>query len=111
MSFFSSNFVQEEMKAITELQDRIYGKVFSFSTMNNADKLEHVELLEELLNKQQILYARMTLSDDPEAKVMKDNILSSAQQLGFPPDVDLNYVFSNMTNIIEKMKKTINESA
>ena len=102
MSFFSSNFVQEEMKAITELQDRIYGKVFSFSTMNNDDKLEHVELLEELLNKQKILYARMTLSDDPE---------SSAQQLGFPPDVDLNYVFSNMTNIIEKMKKTINESA
>ena len=99
------------MKAITELQDRIYGKVFSFSTMNNDDKLEHVELLEELLNKQKILYARMTLSDDPEAKVMKDNILSSAQQLGFPPDVDLNYVFSNMTNIIEKMKKTINESA
>ena len=111
MSFFSSNFVQEEMKAITELQDRIYGKVFSFSTMNNDDKLEHVELLEELLNKQKILYARMTLSDDPEAKVMKDNILSSAQQLGFPPDVDLNYVFSNMTNIIEKMKTTINESA
>jgi len=111
MSFFSSNFVQEEMKAITELQDRIYGKVFSFSTMNNDDKLEHVELLEELLNKQKILYARMTLSDDPEAKVMKDNILSSAQQLGFPPDVDLNYVFSNMTNIIEKMKNTINESA
>ena len=111
MSFFSSNFVQEEMKAITELQDRIYGKVFSFSTMNNDDKLEHVELLEELLNKQKILYARMTLSDDPEAKVMKDNILSSAQQLGSPPDVDLNYVFSNMTNIIEKMKKTINESA
>jgi hypothetical protein len=79
--------------------------------MNTDDKLEHVELLEELLNKQQILYARMTLSDDPEAKVMKDNILSSAQQLGFPPDVDLNYVFSNMSNIIEKMKKTINESA
>lgn len=111
MSFFSSNFVQEEMKAITELQDKIYTKVFSFSTMTNEDKLEHVELLEELLNKQRILYARMTLSDDPEAKVMKDNILSSAQQLGFPPDVDLNYVFSNMTNIIEKMKKTINESA
>jgi len=111
MSFFSSNFVQEEMKAITELQDKIYTKVFSFSTMTNEDKLEHVELLEELLNKQRILYARMTLSDDPEAKVMKDNILSSAQQLGFPPDVDLNYVFSNMTNIFDKMKKTINESA
>tara|TARA_B100000902_G_scaffold152112_2_gene148663 strand:+ start:789 stop:1124 length:336 start_codon:yes stop_codon:yes gene_type:complete len=111
MSFFSSDFVQEEIKTIAELQDKIYEKVFSFSSMNNDDKLEHVELLEELLNKQKILYARMTLSDDPEAKAMKDNILSSAEQLGFPRDVDLNYVFSNMTNVIAKMKKTINESA
>jgi len=38
---------------------------------------------------------------------MKDNIMTSAVQLGFPPDVDLTYVFSNMTNIIENMKKSL----
>jgi len=110
MSFFKSDFVQQEMKDISDLQDKIYEKVFSFSSMDNADKLEHVELLEELLNKQKILYTRMSLSDDPEAKAMRENIITSARQLGFPPDVDLGYVFSNMSNIIENMKKHIDES-
>ena len=99
------------MKDISDLQDKIYEKVFSFSVMDNADKLEHVELLEKLLNKQQVLYTRMSLSDDPEAKTMKEQIIIAARQLGFPPDVDLGYVFSNMSSIIENMKKSINESS
>lgn len=111
MSFFQSTFVQKELKEISELQEKIYEKVFSFTSMDKSDKLEHVEMLEELLNKQQVLYTRMSLSDDPEAKQMKEQILKSAKQLGFPSDVDLGYVFSNMTNIIENMKKSINESA
>lgn len=111
MSFFKSDFVQQEMKDISDLQDKIYEKVFSFSVMDNADKLEHVELLEKLLNKQQVLYTRMSLSDDPEAKTMKEQIIIAARQLGFPSDVDLGYVFSNMSSIIENMKKSINESS
>ena len=111
MSFFQSEFVQGELQEISELQDKIYEKVFSFAHMSNKDKLEHVEMLEDLLKKQQILYTRMSLSDDPEAKKMKDQIISSARQLGFPPDVDLGYVFSNMANIVENMKKSITESA
>ncbi len=107
MSFFKSDFVQKEMKEISDLQEKIYEKVFAFSTMDAKDKLEHVEMLEDLLNKQQVLYTRMSLSDDPEAKVMKDHIISSARQLGFPADVDLTYVFRNMTSIIENMKKSI----
>jgi hypothetical protein len=107
MSFFESELVQEEMKKISELQEKIYQKVFSFASMDDQDKFEHIEMLEELLKTQQILYARMSLSDDPNAKDMKENIMNSAVQLGFPPDVDLTYVFSNMTNIIDNMKKSL----
>ena len=110
MSFFDSEIVQDEMKQIAELQEAIYEKVFSFSTMTNEDKLEHVEMLEELLKKQQVLYTRMSLSNDPEAKIMKENIIESAQQLGFPPDVDLAYVFKNMTHIVDNMRKHLDES-
>ena len=111
MSFFDSEIVQQEMKEISELQDEIYAKVFSFSTMNADDKLEHVEMLERLLQKQKILYTRLSLSDDPEAKAMKENIIRSAKQLGFPPDVDLGYVFSNMSAIIDTMKRSIREGS
>ena len=43
MSFFDSEIVQQEMKEISELQDEIYMKVFSFSSMDSDDKLQHVE--------------------------------------------------------------------
>jgi len=110
MSFFKSDIVQSEMKEISELQEEIYKKIFSMSSMTKEDKLEHIEMLEQLLKKQQVLYTRLSLSDDPEAKQMKENIMISARQLGFPEDVDLGYVFSNMTNIIENMRKSLDQS-
>ena len=67
MSFFDSEIVQQEMKEISELQDEIYMKVFSFSSMDSDDKLQHVEMLETLLKKQKILYTRLSLSEDLEA--------------------------------------------
>ena len=48
MSFFQSDIVQAEMKEIAELQEQIYMKVFEFASMTNEDKIEHVEMLEEL---------------------------------------------------------------
>lgn len=110
MSFFQSEIVQTEMREISELQEQIYKNVFTFSSMTKEDKLDHVELLEELLKKQQVLYTRLSLSDDPEAKMMKDSIMSSAKQLGFPSNVDLTYIFNNMTHIIDNMKKSLEET-
>jgi|TARA_B100000900_G_C20428579_1_gene654002 GTPase Era involved in 16S rRNA processing len=110
MSFFKSDLVQQELEKISQLQEEIYTKIYMFSNMNKEDKLYHVELLEELLNKQRILYTRMSLSDDPDAKKMKENIVEQAQMLGFPPDTDIAYVFGNMTKIIENMKKSIRDT-
>ena len=109
MSFFKSDIVQQELKEISILQEKIYAKVWEFPQMNSQDKLDHVEMLEDLLNKQRVLYTRMTLSDDPAAVDMKKQILEQARQLGFPPDVDLAYVFGNMTQIIDNMKKSLRD--
>ena len=84
MSFFDSEVVRAEMTEIQELQEDVYRNVFTFSTMDKEKKLEHVEMLETLLDKQKILYARLSLSDDPEAKEMKERILDSAKAMGLP---------------------------
>jgi hypothetical protein len=110
MSFFNSELVREEMDEISRLQDKVYQKVWEFPSMDKDDKLEHVEMLSELLDKQKVLYTRLSLSDDPEAKRMKEQIMQSAKSLGFPDDVDLTYVFSNMTKILDSMKKSIDNS-
>ena len=57
MSFFDSEIVQGEMKEISKLQDEIY-EGLQFFIHGYNDKMEHVEMLRELLKKQKILYTK-----------------------------------------------------
>ena len=75
--------------------------------MPKEDKKYHVEILERLLEKQRILYTRVSLSDDPEAKKMKDQILEGATQMGLPANIDMNVFFKNMNEMVEIMKQQI----
>lgn len=110
MSFFSSEVVRAEMTEIAELQEQIYGNIFKFPTMSKEEKLEHVRVLEKLLDKQKVLYTRMSLSDDPEAREMKERIVSSAIMIGMPPNTDMNIIFNNMTRMLEIMKQQIDKT-
>lgn len=107
MSFFESDVVREEMTEIMELQEDVYNKIFMFPTMEMDDKIEHVDKLERLMEKQKILYTRLSLSDDPQAKMMKENITKAAVMMGMPKNVDMNVVFRNMTHVIHAMRKQI----
>ena len=107
MSFFESDVVREEMTEIMELQEEVYNKIFMFPTMEMDDKIEHVDKLERLMEKQKILYTRLSLSDDPQAKMMKENITKAAVMMGMPKNVDMNVVFRNMTHVIHAMRKQI----
>ena len=110
MSFFESEVVRAEMTEISELQEDIYGNVFKFPSMSKEDKMKHVELLERLLEKQKVLYTRLSLSDDVEAKEMKERIMDSAILMGLPSGVDMNVIFNNMSKMLEVMKDQIDKT-
>jgi hypothetical protein len=78
--------------------------------MSKEDKIKHVELLDRLLNKQKVLYTRLSLSDDPEAQEMKQRIMNSAQLMGLPAKVDMNVIFNNMTKMLDMMKDHIDKT-
>ena len=107
MSFFDSDVVRAEMTEISELQEDVYRNVFTFPSMSNEEKSFHVAMMEKLLDKQKVLFARLSLSDDPEAKQMKDRIIESAKMMGLPEGGDLNTVFNNMSKMLDIMKKQI----
>jgi len=110
MSFFDSEVVRAEMAEISELQEDIYKNVFKFPSMNKEEKLFHVQMLERLLDKQKVLYTRLSLSDDPEAKQMKERIVESATMMGLPSNVDMGTIFNNMTQMLEMMRQKIDET-
>ena len=107
MSFFKSDVVRAEMAEISELQEEIYTNVFKFPTMPKEDKQYHIEILERLIEKQKVLYTRLSLSDDPEAKKMKENIIQSAGQMGLPNNVDISILFNQMSTMVDKMKEQL----
>jgi len=104
-SFFDSEFIQQELREINELQESIYGSILTFGGMSREDKLEHIEKMTELLEKQRIMYTRLSLSDDPEAVEIKENLRKSVALMGFPPETDMSILFSSMTKTIEGLKK------
>jgi len=110
MGFFNSEIVRSEMARISELQEDIYKSVFSFYQMDKEQKLKHIEMLQELLGVQKILYTRLSLSDDPEAIQMKDQILLSAEMMGLQKGADMNTLFKNMESMIDLMKNQIDKA-
>ena len=110
MSFFDSEVVRAEMTEISELQEDVYKNVFNFPSMNREEKFFHVAMLERLLDKQKVLYARLSLSDDPEAKEVKRRIVESANMMDMPPDVDMNVIFGNMSKMLDIMKQQIDNT-
>ena len=109
MSFFQSDVVRAEMAEIHELQEEIYNNVFKFPTMKREDKKYHVDILERLLEKQKVMYARLSLSDDPEAQEMKKRIVESASMMGLPSNIDMSSLFNNMSQAVEMMKQQIDK--
>ena len=110
MTFFQSAVVRAEMAEISELQEEVYSNVFKFPSMKKEDQLYHVELLTRLIEKQQILYARLSLSDDPDALKMKENIIESASMMGIPNSVDMSKVFDQMSKMVETLKTQIDKN-
>ena len=106
-SFFDSDIIQEELKEINKLQEEIYGSILTFGVMSRETKLEHIEKLELLLEKQRVMYTRLSLSNDPEAVEMKENLRKSVALMGFPPETDMQVLFSSMNKTIESLKQYI----
>ena len=105
--FFQSEVVRAEMAEIAELQEEVYNNVFKFPSMSVDDKKYHVEVLEKLIDKQKIVYTRLSLSEDPEAQKMKKQITDSASMFGLPQGVDMNLFFNQMSQAVGMMKQQI----
>jgi hypothetical protein len=110
MSFFESQLVRDELEELHDLQNEIYGNLFDYPKMTKIEKLYHIELLEQLLEKQKVLFTRLSLSDDPEAKEMKDRIIDSATMMGLPLGQDISIIFNNIKSVIEMMKSQVDKT-
>ena len=75
--------------------------------MDRDARIDKVDKLAKLLEKQRVMYTWLSLSDDPKAVEMKENLRKSVAMMGFPPETDLNLLFDSMNKTIESLKDYI----
>ena len=108
--FFRSEIVREELDEINRMQQEVYGKMMTFGSLNLEDQKEHIDMLIELLEKQKVMYTRLSLSDDPMAKKMKEQLEQSVQVMGFPPGTSIQVLFDGMDQTIKNLKQQLVDS-
>tara|TARA_B100000963_G_scaffold348352_1_gene355806 strand:+ start:2937 stop:3272 length:336 start_codon:yes stop_codon:yes gene_type:complete len=102
--FFDSNLIKDEIDEIHELQLVCFENAFAFDTMSYKDQKDHIDSLLTLLEKQKIMYARLCLSDDPEAKKTKSHLENSVSLLGFPKGTSMQMLFDKMETTIATLR-------
>ena len=106
--FFESDRIKKEMRDIYEMQKELYDVILKFPYMSQDAKWEHIETLKELLEKQQIMWTRLSLSDDPEALEMKQKVVDQIEILGFG-STDMATIFTNMKDTLDKMQSQLKQ--
>tara|TARA_B100000214_G_scaffold163033_1_gene116931 strand:+ start:240 stop:572 length:333 start_codon:yes stop_codon:yes gene_type:complete len=105
--FFESEIIRNELTEINELQETVYGSMLTFGSMEREEQIEHVNMLNNLLDKQKVMYTRLSLSDDPDALRMKEQLEKSIQLMGFPAGTEMQILFDAMTKTIDKLKEVV----
>ena len=103
-NFFDSPLVREELEQINELQQEVYGTLIAFPNLSPEEQQEHIDKLSLLLEKQKIMYGRLSLSDDPQAIEMKETMRKSVTLMGFPSGTSVERLFEGMEKTIEQLK-------
>ena len=109
--FFDSEMVQASLEEIKELQDLITQGIldtaFSPMTGYEEDESEQLDLIEELLEKQKLMYFRCKISDDEDALLVAENMRESLRQMGMPRGATVEQMFDNLMGSIRKLKETL----
>ena len=106
MKFFQSEVVQQEL---TQMQD-LYMDINKMGLMLSLDqKREQLQKMLRLIDLQQTMYMRVSLSDDPDAKQLVDQVKNAASMLGMPPEEVGPQFYDKLKDNVHKMIKELPE--
>ena len=106
MKFFQSEVVQEELHQMQEL----YMDINRMGLMLSVDqKKEQLDKTMRLIELQQTMYMRVTLSEDPDAKQLVEQVRNAASMLGMPPEEVGPQFYEKLKDNVRKMIEELPE--
>ena len=107
--FFQSELVRGDIQEMVELQQFCFRSAMNFMLLDYDRKKQSFEALERLIEKQKVFYARIELSDDPEAKSVKETMKQGIVMLGATPDTPMQSMFDELQKKISIMRDKLEE--
>lgn len=105
--FFDSEIVKETMRDLGDMQEELFKQAIYLPTFSKEKRKEHIQLMKDFLEKQKLLFVRMSLSDDPEAIETKEKIMESAKIFGLIEGEGMDQFFNTLNETIEKLEKSL----
>ena len=105
--FFKSELVRGDLQEISDLQQYCVRSMMTLPALSPEKRKEYFDVLEKLIEKQQLFYVRLSLSDDPEAIEMLDSMKMAVQMFGASPSNDINEMFKELREKIKVMRQNI----
>ncbi len=107
--FFQSELVRGDIQEMAVLQEFCFRSVTNLALLNKEKKKEYFEAMRKLLEKQKVFHARLSLSDDPEAKQVAENMKQAVIMLGGDSNLDIRSMFDDLLQKIDKFEEIVDK--
>ena len=107
--FFLSELVRGDIQEMAALQEFCFRSVTNLALLNKEKKMEYFEAMRKLLEKQKVFHARLSLSDDPEAKQVAANMKQAVVMLGGDSNLDIREMFDDLLQKIDKFEEIVDK--
>jgi hypothetical protein len=108
-NFFQSELVRGDIQEMAALQEFCFRSVTNLALLDKERKMQYFEALRKLLEKQKIFHARLSLSDDPEAKQVAANMKQAVVMLGGNSNRDVREMFDDLLQKIDKFEEHVDK--
>ena len=106
MDDFFDPILWEQMLEINDLQKGVMDDIKNFDNMSKEDQPKFVDKLTLLLDKQQVMYTRLSLSDDPKALELMEGFHKYISTRGGDPN-NMDYLFQSFAETIKSLRASI----
>jgi hypothetical protein len=107
--FFNSELVRETLVELDEMQRQIFNDMLLVPFYDNEQKRNHLQMMKEFLEKEKLFVFRLSLSDDPDAIKMKEEMLDCAELIGFDKNESIDAFFKILERTIDGLEKALDE--
>ena len=108
-TFFQSELVRGDIQEMAALQEFCFRSVTNLALLNKEKKMEYFEAMRKLLEKQKVFHARLSLSDDPEAKQVAANMKQAVVMLGGDSNLDIREMFDDLLRKIDTFEEMVDK--